>query len=145
MKCSLYISNDVKEEEIKIYAREQTDKIREIIKLAEDSGNDEIIGYDGEQSIRLDINEINVFVIENRRLFAICDSGKYRIKKRLYEIEQMELAGFVKINQSSLANIKKIKRFGASFGAAMTISFASGYVDYVSRRQLKTVKKALGL
>ena len=59
--------------------------------------------------------------------------------------KQMLGEGFVKINQSCIANTKKILRFSASISGALQVTFKNGYRDYVSRRQLKTVKKRMGL
>ena len=51
--------------------------------------------------------------------------------------------GFIKINQSTVANISKIARFGTSFDGSLYVTFKNGYRDYVSRRQISNVKRAL--
>ena len=52
---------------------------------------------------------------------------------------------FIKINKSCIANLKKIKRFDASFGGAMQVTFKNGHTDFVSRRNLKNVKERMGI
>ena len=61
------------------------------------------------------------------------------------ELEEKLPLDFVKINQSCLANIKKIERFSASVGGSLKVIFKNGHTDYVSRRQLRTVKEKLGI
>ena len=64
---------------------------------------------------------------------------------RLWQLEELLGEEFLKINQSCLANVSRIKRFRASFGGSLLVSFACGYEDYVSRRQLKQVKERMGM
>ena len=78
-------------------------------------------------------------------MFALTEKGKYRLKSRLYQLEKNLNDNFVKINQSCIANIKKIEKFKASVGGALMVIFKNGYEDYVSRRNLKNVKERLGL
>ena len=72
------------------------------------------------------------------------DGGKFHVKMRLYELEALLSDDFVKINQSTVANITKVSSFGVSPGASLTVFFKNGHKDYVSRRQVKAVKKKLG-
>ena len=52
---------------------------------------------------------------------------------------------FIKINQSCLANKTKIKRFETTIGGALKVVFKNGYIDFISRRELKNVKNRMGL
>ena len=63
---------------------------------------------------------------------------------RLYQLEELLDASFVKINQSSIVNVKKIERFEASIGGALLVILQNGHRDYVSRRQVKAVKERIG-
>ena len=51
---------------------------------------------------------------------------------------------FVRLNQSCLGNIRKIAHFDASIGGTLMVTFQNAHRDYVSRRQLKTVKERIG-
>ena len=57
----------------------------------------------------------------------------------------MNLASFIKINQSCLANKKKIKKFEYTIGGSLRVVFKNGYIDYIARRELKNVKERMGL
>ena len=85
------------------------------------------------------------FSVEDNRVYAVTEKEKLQLKIRLYQVEEMADKGFVKINQSCVANIRHIKRFDASVSGTLRVVFKNGYTDYVSRRQLKTVKERLGL
>ena len=77
--------------------------------------------------------------------FAITEKERLRLKCRLYQLEEVLPEYFVKINQSCVANIRKVARFDTSVSGTLLIKFKNGYKDYVSRRQMKAVKERLGL
>jgi len=143
MKCEVIIEENSCEKVV-IYAKKRTQLVDMIEKLCAD---DDLVlmGYKDKQTFVLDPLQINCFMVESDKVYAICDEGRYQIKARLYQIEEQLSDNFIKINQSCVANIKKIKRFDASVSGVLIVYFQSGYRDYVSRRNLKNVKQKLGL
>ena len=106
----------------------------------------ELLGYgkDG-QIIPLRPDEIACFAAEEGRVYALTDGERLSIRLPLYALEETLGDGFIRINQSCLGNIRKITRFDASIGGSLMVTFANGHRDYVSRRQLKTVKERMGM
>ena len=143
MKCYTYIE-EVSEEKVLIYANERTKLIDEIESLVE-SVNVDLTGTFNDEIIKIDINDVSCFLSENNKVFALIGDKKYQIKQRLYQIEDMNLDQFIKINQSCLANKKKIKKFESTIGGGLKVVFKNGYIDYISRRELKNVKQRMGL
>ena len=143
MKFKLVI-DETKEEEVIInchYKREVFDQIEQLVT----NMDAQLIGYENEDIIILNLSDVACFVSDNNKVFALVDKHKYLIKKRLYQIEELLDLNFVKINQSCIANIKKIEKFSASFNGFLKVHFKNGYVDYVSRREMKTVKERIGI
>ena len=143
MKCTLIIT-DEHQEEVVIYARERT-KLTDDIEALVIGSVTEIIGYGENQAIRLKTDEVTCFMVEDSKVYALTDKEKYQLKQRLYQLEEMLPDNFVKINQSCIANIRQIKKFDTSVSGTLVINFKNGYKDYVSRRQMKTVKERFGL
>ena len=143
MKLRIVIDKN-HDEQILIYAHEKTALICDIEQLVNNDSFD-LTGYGETETIKLNLNEICCFITEDSKVYALTEKGKYRLKSRLYQIEENLNDNFVKINQSCIANIKKIDKFKASVGGALTVIFKNGYEDYVSRRNLKNVKERLGL
>ena len=143
MKLRIVIDKN-HDEQILIYAHEKTALICDIEQLVNNDSFD-LTGYGETETIKLNLYEICCFITEENKVYALTEKGKYRLKSRLYQIEQNLNDNFVKINQSCIANIKKIDKFKASVGGALTVIFKNGYEDYVSRRNLKNVKERLGL
>ena len=144
MKCTIIIDKN-REEEVIIYAKEKSTLTDEIERLVNDN-NLELIGYDKSgEGVKLTTDEVYCFTAEDNKIFAITEKDKLRIKCRLYQLEEILPEYFVKINQSCVANIRKIARFDTSVSGTLLIKFKNGYKDYVSRRQMKAVKERFGL
>ena len=143
MKCYTYIEK-TDEEKVLIYANERTKLVDEIESLVLTS-NVNLIGTFNDEIIKIDISDVSCFLSENNKVFALINDKKYQIKQRLYQIEEMNIASFIKINQSCLANKKKIKKFESTLGGSLKVVFKNGYIDYISRRELKNVKERMGL
>lgn len=143
MKCTVIIDK-VRDEEILIYAHKKSEIIDEIERIAANA-EAQLIGYLRGEIVKLDIRQIYCFSVEDGKLYAVCENQNYLIKARLYNVEQMLDKGFIKINQSSIANISKIKKFDASVSGTLKVIFKNGYTDYVSRRNIKKVKERIGL
>lgn len=143
MKCYTYI-NDNEEEKVLIYAHNRTRLVEDIESLVLSSEVD-LTGNCDSEIIKIDINDVACFISDNNKVYALIGDKKYQIKYRLYQIEELNLNIFIKINQSCLANKTKIKRFETTIGGALKVVFKNGYIDYIARRELKNVKKRMGL
>ncbi len=143
MKFKLIIDKEHGEEVI-VYAHGKSKTTEELERICSDSEID-IIGYSERETRRLEISEINCFIVEDNKVFALTQNERYTVKLRLYQLEEQLSDGFIKINQSCIASIKNINSFQASFSGSLTVKFKNGYSDYVSRRNLKNVKERLGI
>lgn len=143
MKFKLFIDKE-REEEVIVYAHEKSRLVSEIESLIEDSAS-ELVGFNRGEATRISAGDVYSFVLEEGRLFAVTENEKFLIKSRLYKVEEKLPQNFVKINQSCIANIKKIKKFDVTVSGTLKVVFKNGYTDYVSRRNIKKVKERLGL
>ncbi len=142
MKCVITIDKE-HEEEVLIFAHEKTQLVEDILNLI--NNENMFTGYSEGEIHRLNLSEISCFTVEDNKVYALTDKDKLQIKHRLYQVEEKLSDDFVKINQSCIANIKKIKKFDSSVSGMLTVTFKNGYRDYVSRRNLKSVKERLGV
>ena len=143
LKLKIVIDKE-RTEEVIIYAHEKTKLVEDIERLVEES-TARLIGYKDKAVVPLTAADVHCFIAENNKIYALRGDEKLQLKCRLYNIEENLTDNFVKINQSCIANIKMIERFDASISGSLRVKFKNGYTDYVSRRQLKTVKERLGI
>ncbi|MBQ0035872.1 MAG: LytTR family transcriptional regulator [Firmicutes bacterium] len=121
-------------------------KIEELI-LNDDKTLDgiNIYGYLEKDIVPIKIADIFNITIEDEKTIAYVNNKKYQIKYRLYQLEQMLPENFLQINKSCIINLSHIKRFNSSWSAVLMVEMKNGYTDYVSRRQIKKVKRRMGL
>ena len=143
MKYKLII-DDKQEESIVITAHSKTELIKEIEALiTKDSLK--LYGYRDEQIVPLDKNEVYAFYTLDGKVFASVKEGNLLIKERIYQLEELLLESFVKVNQGCLINVKKILRFESNLGGSIKVVMKNGYSDYISRRELQNVKRRMGI
>ncbi len=143
MKFTLHIDPH-REEEVLVYAHRES-RLTDALRQQVTADSLELIGYKDREGYRLELRQIHCFTVEAGHLYAHTAEDRLLLRCRLYQLEEQLPDSFVKLNQSCLANLRAIRRFDASIAGTLTVTFANGYTDYVSRRQLKTVKERLGI
>lgn len=124
-----------------VHARsELTDRIEALVLRY--SGADRLTVYAQDEVRQLPFSQIECLTVIDGKTWAIDGTGtKYRVKLRLYELEAVVPACFIRINRSTLANEKRLERFVASFSGAVDAVFQCGWREYVSRRCFAQIKR----
>jgi len=142
MKFSLIIDK-TKDEEITatVHNRsELTDKIEALVK--EYSGTDRIPAYTEDEMKLLAFSDIECITVLDGKTYAVdTQNRQYRLRMRLYELEEILPAHFIRINKSSLANEHRLDRFAVTYSGAVDAVFRCGYKEYVSRRCFAEIKR----
>lgn len=142
MKFKLIIDKD-KDEEIVATVHQRSALTEQLEAMIQSyTGTDSIIGYKEDEWRRLTFSEIECITVLNGKVYAIdTKNQQYRLKQRLYELEELLPGYFIRINKSSLANEKRLERFAVTYSGAVDAIFKCGYREYVSRRCLTQIKR----
>ena len=142
MKFKLIINKDAPEE-VTVTAHQPSELTEQIESLVRNNENkDRIVAYTEDDMLIFKFSQIECITILDGKTYIIDDKGKhYRLKLRLYELEQMLPSYFIRINKSSFANENRIKKFAATFSGAVDAVFMCGYREYVSRRCFAVIKR----
>lgn len=143
MKFTLKLDPEC-EEQVVVYARQPSALTEAIADLVREQLFD-WIGYIDREGVRLELDKIFCFAVEDGKVYALTETGRFQMHARLYQLEEHLPPHFVKLHQSCIGNLKRVRRFDASLAGALKVTFENGHVEYVSRRQLKTVKERLGV
>ena len=144
MKFKLIINQDA-DEQIVATVHTRTPLIDEIEALLQKhAGADRIPGYTEDDIKMLSVSQIECITVLDGKTYAI-DSGnrRYRLKQRLYELEQQLPSSFIRINKSALANETALDRFAVTYAGSVDAVFKCGYREYVSRRCFAQIKRRL--
>lgn len=140
MKFKLIIDKE-KDEEVVVTARERSPLVDEIEAIIS-KYTDRIPGYTEDDIKMLSVLEIECITVLDGKTYAIDSKNqRYRLKGRLYELEQQLPSTFIRINKSALANEKALDRFAVAYTGAVDAVFKCGYREYVSRRCFAQIKR----
>lgn len=142
MKFKLIIDPS-KEEEVIATVHQQSNLIQQIEALIlQHTGSDWVTAYAEDEMKVLPFDQIECITVLDGKVFAIdAHNQKYRLKQRLYALEQGLPSCFIRINKSTLANEKRIERYATTFSGAVDAVFRCGYREYVSRRCFSEIKR----
>lgn len=142
MVFKLFIDKS-RQEEVVATVHRRTSLIDEIERLVmQDGGPNRLSGYLDDEIAMLEIEDIECFVVEDEKTFAVYgDRTRYLIKKRLYELEQLLPKEFERISRSAIANWKRIAKFKVQLSGAVDAVFQCGYTECVSRRCFVELKR----
>ncbi len=143
MKFKLIIDND-KDEEVVVTAHRRTALIEEIEALVQQAAPDRIPAYTEDSIKMLSLSSIECITVLDGKTYAIHEDGqKYRLKQRLYELEELLPSSFIRINKSTLANEPRLDQFAVTYSGGVDAVFHCGYREYVSRRCFAQIKRRL--
>ena len=90
----------------------------------------------------LSVSEIECITVMEGKTYAIDSKNqRYRLKRRLYELEAELPSSFIRINKSTLANEARLNRFKVTYAGSVDAVFKCGYTEYVSRRCFAQIKR----
>ena len=140
MKFKIIIDKE-KDEEVVVTVHNRTALIDEIEALIS-KHTDRIPGYTEDDIKMLSVSEIECVTVLDGKTYAIDSKNRrYRLKQRLYELEQQLPSSFIHINKSTLANENSLDRFTVTYAGSVDAVFKCGYTEYVSRRCFAQIKR----
>ncbi len=144
MQFKLIIDKE-KDEEVVARVHNRTALIDEIETLIlKHAGTDRIPGYTEDDIKMLPVSEIECVTVLDGKTYAIDSKNcRYRLKQRLYELEQQLPSSFIRINKSALANETRLDKFQVTYAGSVDAVFKCGYREYVSRRCFAQIKRRL--
>lgn len=143
MKYQLIIDK-TKEESIVITVHEKTDKIKQIEDII-NSNKYQFLAYNQEEIVPININEVFAFFTNDSKVYVSLNDNELLIKERIYQVEELLDNSFIKINQGCIVNINKVLKFDSLITGSIKVILKNGFSDYISRRELKNVKRRIGL
>lgn len=146
MKIKIEIDEELAEEEIVIYCKELNEDIISIQKRVTDAVNSRMqLGvFRGEKEYYITVDEILFFETDTSGVLLHTVNAIYETKYRLYELENLLPANFLRISKSAILNTKKIRAINKNITGASEVEFAgSNKRVFVSRNYLKVLMAKL--
>lgn len=146
MKIEIKIDEGCTDTKIIVVTSKVTEEVNEIIKRLSSEQPQMIAGFKDEQATMLEPAQIYRVYASEGKVYAEVENGTHLLRLRLYEAEQrLAKCSFVRISNSEIINLKRVKGFDLSFAGTICVSLSNGTVTYVSRRYVAKIKQLLGL
>lgn len=146
MKIEVKIDSSYKTPLCIIYTDTVTDEINEYIKRLSSEKAKTLTGKSGDMISVIKQDEIINICSANGKVYAVTEKGEFIVNQRLYELENsLDCERFVRISNSEIINLEKVKGFNLKLSGTIYVSFNDGRSTYVSRRYVSKIKERLGV
>ena len=146
MQIEIRIDENCKEPKLIVVTDTITEEISTLLKEFSEKQPPMIAGFREDTVEVLEPSDIYRVFAAAGKVLAETDHGNYTLRLRLYEAEQrLDSRSFVRISNSDIINLKKVKSFDLSFAGTICITLANGTITYVSRRSVARIKQLLGI
>lgn len=142
MQIEVKIDRSCTEPKVIIVTDKITDEINHLMKKLSDDSPQMLSGFKDDMLEIIDESDIISVYACSGKVFAITEKGEYTLRLKLYEIEErLDKNYFVRISNSEIINLRKVKSFDLSFTGTICVKLSNDTVTYVSRRRVGKVKK----
>lgn len=146
MQVEIKIDTSCAEPKVTIHTASMTEEVRRILNKLSENAPEILSGIRNERTEVIDPEELIRVYANAGKVFAVAETGEYAVRLRLYEIEERLPANkFVRISNSEIINLKKVKNFDLSFTGTICVEFKNGTKTFVSRRYVSKIRKILGI
>lgn len=146
MKIEIELKEDIDERKVIIITDVVDAEIEALMERISVERPRMLAGFSGDSVTLLEPGEIIRIYAAAGKVYAVTLEGEYVLRMRLYELEnRLELRAFVRISNSEIVNLKKVRKFDLSYAGTIRVDLTNGDNTFVSRRYMGKIKKALGL
>lgn len=140
------ILKDLKNICITIDAPELTEEVQNIIDYISNISKkqSQIISDKDNKIYILELKDVICFFSKDKYNYVRTVNGIYRIKMKLYELEEaLDKNDFIKISNSCIVNINQVECFDISILGTIVVKLKDDTKENVSKRNIKKVKQML--
>ena len=132
---------------VTIRTREKTQQVENIITAIEEASQNEfpmILAYLGEKIGTLFQRDIFRAYTQGRKVMVQTKDETFSVKKTLSALEEDLNSGrFLRISQSEIINLSKVKCFDINIPGTVGIEFDNGHKSWAARSRVRTIKDML--
>ena len=146
MDFEIKIDENYKVPKVLVYTDKVTEEVLRLKSFVLENSENLLIGFLDEKIKILKPAKIYRIYTEDSRVFAESLEGKYLVKKRIYQLEEMlKSKNFVRISNSELINLNLVDSFDLSYSGTISVTMKNKSRTFVSRRYVKKIKNTLGI
>ena len=146
IKIKTNISSEYEEPILTINAPEMTDEIKTVVDYVSKLGTlpSQIVANKDNEIYFVDLEKVICFFSEDKYNYIRTKDDVYRLKYKLYEIEEIFGGGdFIRISKSCIININQVHSFDTSILGTIIVKLKDDTQEKVSKRNVPQIMKML--
>ena len=146
MKVRIELVDDSSEEEVIIRCRRMDDTVGKIQQYIREQTvrSLSIAFYQGNEEYYFPIDKVLFFETEGEHIYAHTERDAYRIKYRLYELEEMLPPYFMRCSKSTILNSMRVYSITKNLSASSLVGFENTHKHvYVSRKYYQQLRRMM--
>jgi len=144
VKLHIEVFDGLPENEVIIRCGRVDDTIQKLQTYIHSLNKSNLIFYKGQQEYYLPIGEILFFETDGEQVYAHTTNDAFRVKHRLYELEEILPQVFVRAAKGTIVNTSRIYAINRNLTSSSQIRFAGTHKQvYVSRHYYQSMKNKI--
>lgn len=146
MKIQIDVDEQLKDLEVIIKCTSIDDKVQAIQKYLSSMSKEknDLIFYQGEKEFYFSVNNILFFETSENEIHAHTKNDIYTVRYKLYELEEILPAYFMRVSKSTIINTREIYSITKNITSSSKVEFHNTHKTvYVSRNYYKALKTTL--
>lgn len=146
IKINTNISSEFKETSITINAPNLTNEIQSLIQYIShiNAMPNHIMASENNKIYCIDLERVICFFSKDKYNYVRVKEGTYKIKQKLYELEEMlRKSEFIRISNSCLIHMKQVECFDTSVLGTVLVRLKDGTQETISKRRVSQIMKFL--
>ena len=147
IKVRTNISDEFQDIEVWINAPERNEEVQRLeneLLIVREKTIKNIIGMRNNDIFIINISDVILFFSEEKNNFCKTKDGVYKIKEKLYYLEEvLSQKDFIRILNSTIVNINHVKCFNTSIIGKIIVKLKDGSEETVSKRRTSEIMRFL--
>ena len=145
MKMRIELTDGSTEDEVIVRCSRVDANVQKLQEFLINLSAPKLVFYKGSEEFYLPLEDILFFATEGEQVFAHTSNDAFKVKHRLYELEEMLPRSFVRISKGTIVNIKQIYAIDRNLTSASRVSFSNTHKHiYVSRHYYRMLREKMG-
>ena len=141
MKLRIEITDGLSEDEVIVRCGRVDDSVQKLQAFIQSMSAPKMIFYKGAQEYYLHLDEVLFFETEGDQIYAHTKNDAFKVKHRLYELEEILPHHFLRAAKGTIVNTTHIYSISRNLTASSQVKFAGTHKQiYVSRHYYGRIK-----
>jgi len=141
VKLRIELTDGKSEDEVVIHCGRVDENVQKLQEFILGLSSPRMTFYNDTEEIYLPLEEILFFETQGEQVYAHTSSEAFKVKHRLYELEEILPRYFTRVSKGTIVNTKHIYAISRNITSSSKISFLKTHKNiYVSRHYYKSLR-----